>query len=86
MKKYIITAAVGSLLTVGAAYAECGDVTVATFSWQSAEVNAYVDQFIMNIGYGCNASVVAGDTVPTLTSMIEKSQPDLVSADNALAS
>jgi glycine betaine/proline transport system substrate-binding protein len=80
MKKYVLTAIAGGLLTTGSAYAECGDVTLAAFSWQSAEVNAYVDQFILENGYGCNASVVAGDTVPTMTSMIEKGQPDMVSA------
>lgn len=81
MKNYMLSvAAVGALMSANAAWAECGDVTIAAFSWQSAEVNAYVDQFILNHGYGCNASIVAGDTVPTLTSMIEKGQPDLVSS------
>lgn len=74
------TAAVAAVLSAGAVHAECGDVTLAAFSWQSAEVNAYVDQFILANGYGCNASVVAGDTVPTMTSMIEKGQPDMVSS------
>ena len=81
MTKYVLSAAaVAALMGAGAAHAECGDVTLAAFSWQSAEVNAYVDQFILSHGYGCNASVVAGDTVPTMTSMIEKGQPDMVSA------
>lgn len=81
MRKFMLTAAaVSAVLGAGAAHAECGDVTLAAFSWQSAEVNAYVDQFILNNGYGCNATVVAGDTVPTMTSMIEKGQPDMVSA------
>lgn len=81
MRKYLLSvAAVGALMSATAAHAECGDVTLAAFSWQSAEVNAYVDQFILQNGYGCNASVIAGDTVPTLTSMIEKGQPDMVSS------
>ncbi len=45
--------------------------------WQSAEVLASLDKFILNNGYGCKADVIVGDTVPTITSMIEKGQPDL---------
>ena len=70
-------AALGTLLFCGSAYAECGDVTIAGFSWQSAESLAYVDEFILKNGYGCNASVITGDTVPTITSMAEKGQPDI---------
>jgi len=40
---------------------------------------SYVDQLILKNGYGCNATVVAGDTVPTITAMVEKGQPDLSS-------
>ena len=36
-----------------------------------------VDDFILKNGYGCNTSIIAGDTVPTITAMIEKGQPDL---------
>ncbi|RWB79438.1 MAG: ABC transporter substrate-binding protein, partial [Mesorhizobium sp.] len=75
MKRYLFSfAALGALMSAGAAHAACGDITLSAFNWQSAEVNTYVDQFILNNGYGCNVSVVAGDTVPTLTSMIEKAQ------------
>lgn len=64
----------------GAAHAACGDITLAVFNWQSAEAHAFVDKFILNNGYGCNATTVAGDTVPTVTSMIEKGQPDIAPA------
>lgn len=81
MKTFLFASvAVGALISGRAAHASCGDITLAVFSWQSAEVHAYVDQFILNHGYGCNATTVAGDTVPTVTSMIEKSQPDVVSS------
>lgn len=56
---------------------DCGSVVIASMNWQSAEVLASVDQFILNEGYGCNAEIIVGDTVPTLTSMIEKGQPDV---------
>src|SRR5262245_42548362 len=66
-------------LTVGAAVAadSCGDVTIASMTWQSAEVLANIDKIILSAGYGCNAQIVQGDTVPTLTSMIEKGEPDV---------
>lgn len=78
MRKFLLAAATAGLLMSGtAAQAACGDVTLAVFSWQSAEALAKVDQFILNNGYGCNATTVAGDTVPTITSMVEKGQPDV---------
>lgn len=60
-----------------ASAAECGDVTIANMNWQSAEVLANIDKLILSAGYGCNAELVVGDTVPTLTSMVEKGQPDV---------
>lgn len=57
--------------------ADCGDVTIASMNWQSAEVLASLDKFILNEGYGCNADIIQGDTVPTITSMTEKAQPDI---------
>lgn len=80
MKRLMISAAfTASMLSGGAAYAACEDVTIAAFSWQSSEALANVDQIILSAGYGCNASIIAGDTVPTITAMIEKGQPDLAS-------
>lgn len=32
------SAAVAAVLSAGVAHAECGDVTMVAFSWQSAEV------------------------------------------------
>ena len=62
----------------GAASAqECGRVTIANMNWQSAEVIANIDKIILSEGYGCDAELVIGDTVPTLTSMTEKGEPDI---------
>lgn len=62
----------------GAASAqECGNVTISNMNWQSAEVLANVDKIILSEGYGCSAELVVGDTVPTLTSMVEKGEPDI---------
>ena len=78
MRKFLFSAvAAGALLSGGAAHAACGDISLAVFSWQSAEAMSYVDQFILKNGYGCNATTVAGDTVPTITAMVEKGQPDI---------
>lgn len=55
----------------------CGDVTIASMNWQSAELLAHIDKLILSKGYGCRAQVVTGDTVPTLTAMAEKGRPDI---------
>ena len=58
--------------------AACGDVTIADMSSMSAEFLAAMDRFVLNNGFDCNASLVAGDTVPVITAMIEKGQPDII--------
>ncbi|MCB2016727.1 MAG: hypothetical protein KDF54_04355, partial [Hydrogenophaga sp.] len=55
----------------------CGKVTVANMNWQSAEVLAQIDNVILAKGYGCEVEMVPGDTMPTLTAMMEKGQPDV---------
>ena len=81
MKRFVkLTCLALGLATVGAASAyaqDCGDVTIASMNWQSAEVLASLDKFILENGYGCTVSVISGDTVPTLTSMAERGQPDI---------
>ncbi len=79
MKYLLATTALAAALVgfVSTASAECGDVTISNMNWQSAEVLANIDKIILNAGYGCNADLVVGDTVPTLTSMTEKGQPDV---------
>ena len=59
------------------AAAECGRVTVANMNWQSAEVLAHIDAIILAEGYGCEVDIVPGDTMPTLTAMMEKGEPDV---------
>jgi glycine betaine/proline transport system substrate-binding protein len=55
----------------------CGRVTLANMNWQSAEVLAHIDRVILSKGYGCQVELVPGDTMPTLTSMMEKGRPDV---------
>lgn len=57
--------------------ASCGDVTIADMNWSSASLIANIDKVILSEGYGCNAELVPGDTMPTGTSMIEKGEPDI---------
>ncbi len=60
-----------------AATASCGKVTVANMNWQSAEVLAHIDNIILSKGYGCDVELIPGDTMPTLTAMMEKGKPDV---------
>lgn len=77
MRFLAVTMAIAALPAASAWAEECGDVTIAEFSWQSASALTNLDALILEKGYGCNVSIVAGDTVPTITSMAEKGQPDL---------
>lgn len=82
MKRFMYTSAlavVAASAGVGMAQAQedCGSVVIASMNWQSAEVLSEVDKFILENGYGCSAEIITSDTVPALTSMIEKGQPDV---------
>ncbi|PRA51856.1 ABC transporter substrate-binding protein [Brucella pituitosa] len=57
--------------------ADCGSLTIASMNWQSAEVLSNLDKIILNEGFGCSVEITVGDTVPTITSMAEKGQPDI---------
>lgn len=71
-----VTSAMAGFAGMAAAQ-DCGSLTIASMNWQSAELAAAVDQFILNNGYGCSAEIIQGDTVPTITSMVEKGQPEI---------
>jgi glycine betaine/proline transport system substrate-binding protein len=79
MKKYFLgIAAVGfAMLMSQGASAACGSVTIAEMNWASAGLMANVDKIILEKGYGCDATLVPGDTMPTFTSMNEKGAPDV---------
>jgi glycine betaine/proline transport system substrate-binding protein len=55
----------------------CGAVSVAEMSWPSAQVLAHVDGIVLRHGFGCQVEIVPGDTWPTLTSMLERGEPDV---------
>ena len=75
-KVFLLTAAILSL-SFNAANAACGKVTIADMNWPSATLIAHIDKIILKNGYGCDAELVTGDTMPTGTSMIEKGEPDI---------
>lgn len=66
-----------TLAAAGMAQADCGNVRIASMTWTSAELASALDAFILKNGFGCDAEVIQGDTVPTITSMVEKGQPEL---------
>jgi glycine betaine/proline transport system substrate-binding protein len=73
-------AASGLAFAQPAAAADCGTaekVTIAEMTWLSAAALAHVTQKIASAGYGCNAELVPGDTVPTATSMLTRSTPSI---------
>ncbi len=77
MKKLVGAAVVVLGMMSTAQAAECGKVTIADMNWKSASLIANIDKFILQHGYGCDAELVPGDTMPTGTSMSEKGQPDI---------
>lgn len=72
-------ALLGFFAAAPAAFAQesCGEFTIAEMNWASAGLAAWVDKIILEEGYGCDVGLVAGDTVPTFTSMNEKGEPDV---------
>lgn len=79
MRNFLMMVAAAGLIGLAsdASAEECGRVTVANMNWQSAEVLAHIDNIILSEGYGCEVELVPGDTMPTFTSMNEKSEPDV---------
>lgn len=60
--------------------ADCGTaktITIAEMTWLSAGTLANIAQHILAKGYGCDAQLVPGDTVPTATSMMTRGQPNI---------
>ena len=67
------------LTSIGTASAqECGNLSIANLNWQSAEVLANIDAFILEKGFGCKVELVTGETVPIITTMIERGSPNVV--------
>jgi len=82
MKTLLISAVFAAALYTASAPAEaadCGKVSIAEMKWASAGIAASLDKIILERGYGCSVTIVAGDTLPTFASMNEKGTPDIAS-------
>ena len=77
MRKTIIATSLLTLMSSASFAADCGKITIADMNWSSATLIANVDRFILEHGYGCDAELIPGDTMPTGASMIEKGEPDI---------
>ncbi|MCP8882675.1 ABC transporter substrate-binding protein [Devosia sp. XJ19-1] len=58
--------------------AACGTdrtIDIAEMSWPSAAALAHIHATILEQGYGCDVEIVAGDTVPTSSSMLTRGNP-----------
>ena len=58
--------------------AQCGTdrtIDIAEMSWPSAAALAHIHATILEEGYGCDVEIVAGDTVPTSSSMTTRGTP-----------
>lgn len=85
LKRYYVVVIVSTCLLVACSKAtnqqtssgECGSISIADMNWNSATLLAHIDRFILTQAFGCQAELTPGDTMPTSTSMAEKSQPDI---------
>ena len=55
---YFAGAIVGLSLSVSAAKADCGEVSVGAMGWASGESIAAVAKFVLEVGYGCKVKIV----------------------------
>ncbi len=78
MKRSIASLAVAAAMAPAAASADCGEVSITEMNWASAQVVTAVSKFLMEVGYGCDVSVVPSDTVPAVASVAENGEPDIV--------
>lgn len=76
-KTKLLTSVLFSAFATTSMAQSCGNVTIANMNWQSAEILANIDRLILEVGYGCKAQLISGDTVPTLTAMASKGAPDI---------
>ena len=81
MKRFwtaVICVAIGLSASTALA-ADCGKITIGEMNWGSAQVIANVEKFVLEIGYGCEVELIQTSTVPAMTSMVEKGEPDVAS-------
>jgi len=58
----------------------CGPtITIADSASQGSNFSANLDEYILRHGYGCDVTAVAGNTVLSATSIVERGQPNVIS-------
>ena len=62
----------------GAAYAECGEVSITEMNWASSQIITEVSKFLMEQGYGCKVEKVPSATTTSVASLAETGEPDIV--------
>ena len=80
--KHLLAIVIGVLLCFLASATvadDCGKVTIGEMNWGSAQVIANVEKFVLEAGYGCEVTIIQTSTVPAMTSMVEKGEPDIAS-------
>ncbi len=73
-----LTILAGTFAAGTVAHADCGDVTITEMDWASGAVITNVATFLMEQGYGCDVTKVPSSTVPSLISVAETGEPDIV--------
>jgi len=78
-----VIGAATSLMVVSAhaqSSSRCGPaITVADSASQGSNFSAHLDEYILRHGYGCDVTVVAGNTTLSATSIVERGQPNVIS-------
>jgi len=80
--KCLFAIVIGLMLGFSASWAvaaDCGKVTIGEMNWSSAQVIANVEKFVLEAGYGCQVAIIQTSTVPAMTSMTEKGEPEIAS-------
>ena len=68
-----------SLLAFSAnSHAACGVVSVGEMNWPSGQLVAKVASFILREGYGCKIKSIPTSTVPGITSLVNKGEPNFI--------
>jgi glycine betaine/proline transport system substrate-binding protein len=51
---------------------------MAGLSWGSASILGEIDKLVLENGFNCDVTLIPGGTVPSFTSMVEQSEPDVM--------
>lgn len=78
MRRTLFAFAFSAMVVPGAAFADCGKVSLAEMNWASASIITKLTEFLMKEGYGCDVTLVPSATTTAITSLAENNEPDVV--------